>query len=668
MKKILLIMTVAMVATSCNFLNVDDYFKDTFQKGDIFANKINAEKYFNGAVNAIPREGRLYYWSNIPGATGSDEAVSMGTYNNGFLDVAFPGTELTTNRVTYTEMGWWQSSLNVWPDCYKVIRKVNTILANVDAVPDMNITEKADLRARARFLRAYAYYWILRQNGPMVLVGDELMETNGGPEYYNRPRATYDECVDYICSELDEVAEGLPVSQPVDMFGSPSKGAALALVARIRLHAASPLFNGGDSARRYFGNFTRRTDGVHYISQTYDESKWALAAASAKKVIDLGVYQLHTVPADEFTAELPASVPSAAFPGGAGGIDPIRSYAEMFNGETVDVTNKEIIWGSRTVYGNENVNNQQDIIFPVGNGGNSVMSIPQRIIDSYLMADGRTIDNASPEYPYDNRMYDPTCVVLEDKQLSEFYTLKAGTYSAYDNREPRFYASIGFSGRFWEMGTTTQADKKNLVVKYHNGGSNGRNKSSDGRYNLTGYTCTKWVHPRDARDGSGARQIAKSYYLIRYAEVLLSYAEALNNLTGSHTVDGETFTRDTEQIAWAFNQVRYRGGVPGATDAELANAATFNKAIQRERMVEFLHENQRYYDLRRWGLTEEVERQPLMGMNVDLAEWAGFYAPTVIAHRTIRERAFNANWLLLPLHRDELRKVPMLDQNPGWDK
>ena len=83
----------------------------------------------------------------------------------------------------------------------------------------------------------------------------------------------------------------MPVSQPIDKIDAPTKGAALALVARLRLQAASPLFNGGEAAHKYFSNFVRSTDGVHYISQKYDERKWALAAAAAKKGMDLNAYE-----------------------------------------------------------------------------------------------------------------------------------------------------------------------------------------------------------------------------------------------------------------------------------------------------------------------------------------------------------------------------------------
>ena len=143
----------------------------------------------------------MYYWCSEPGATGSDEAVSCGTFYNGILDVSFPGTEPTTDKISYTSTGGWDWDFNVWPKCYKVIRKINTMLPHIDDVPDMNAFDKMEFRARCRFLRAYAYYRILQNQGPMILVGDQVHDTNATPDYYQRERSTYDECVDYICSE-----------------------------------------------------------------------------------------------------------------------------------------------------------------------------------------------------------------------------------------------------------------------------------------------------------------------------------------------------------------------------------------------------------------------------------------------------------------------------------
>ena len=302
-------------------------------------------------------------------------------------------------------------------------------------------------------------------------------------------------------------------------------------------------------------------------------------------------------------------------------------------------------------------------------GGNSSISIPQRIVDAYRMADGRDINNASAEYPYEDRPYDQTCVTAADKQLSKNYTLPGGTYKAYDNREPRFYASIGFSGTLWQMQSTTSEEMRNKIVEYYNGANAGKNQAGvTNIYNLTGYTCYKYVHPRDARTGSNARTVQKTFPLIRYAEILLSYAEALNNLTKTHEVNGQSYSRDLTAMAGAFNQVRYRAGLPGADAGELVDATNFNELIRRERMVEFLHENRRYYDICRWGIFEELEREPLTGLNVEAGKWEGFYAPTVISYRTIRERTFKSKYMFMPLHRNELRKVPSLDQNPGWEK
>lgn len=72
-----------------------------------------------------------------------------------------------------------------------------------------------------------------------------------------------------------------------DDYGFPTKGAAMAMKARILLYAASPLFNGNT----VYANW-KNHDGKQLISQTYDNEKWKKAADAAKAVIDLGKYEL----------------------------------------------------------------------------------------------------------------------------------------------------------------------------------------------------------------------------------------------------------------------------------------------------------------------------------------------------------------------------------------
>ena len=133
--------------------------------------------------------------------------------------------------------------------------------------------------------------------------------------------------MEYICSELETAAAYLPLKASIAQFERPTKGAAYALIARLRLHAASPLFNGTSTARLYFGNWKRTYDKEYYVNPNYSEEKWALAAAACKRVIDMNVYELFTVSKDQNTPQLPAGVPTENFPDGAGGIDPFKSYS-----------------------------------------------------------------------------------------------------------------------------------------------------------------------------------------------------------------------------------------------------------------------------------------------------------------------------------------------------
>ena len=247
------------------------------------------------------------------------------------------------------------------------------------------------------------------------------------------------------------------------------------------------------------------------------------------------------------------------------------------------------------------------------------------------------------------------------------------------NREPRFYASIGFSGCFWPCASTSEAVKKNVYVYYWKGasgyGASGKDKavgSGDANnYPVTGYVMKKYVHNDDAWSGTDATVLPKSFPIIRYAEILLSYVEALNNLTGSHTVTFSdestgTYTRDMNEMAKYFNMVRYRAGLPGLTTDELSSADKMFDIIVRERMIEFLHENRRFYDVRRWGIYLDTEKEPIVGMNTDGFE-DEFFQRTTVNHLFARTRVADKKMVFLPIPRAELRKVPLMDQNPGWD-
>ena len=89
--------------------------------------------------------------------------------------------------------------------------------------------------------------------------------------------------------------------------------------------------------------------------------------------------------------------------------------------------------------------------------------------------------------------------------------------------------------------------------------------------------------------------------------------------------------------------------------------------IKRERMVEFLGEGRRFYDVRRWGIYEDVDSGHIMGLNIAANEFGGFYQRTVVDEKNYRDRVVHRKLLFLPISKSELRKVELLDQNPGYN-
>ena len=656
LKHLIIVAFIALYCSmsSCNYLNVDDYFMDTLGYDSIFQNKLNLQQYLWGTAAFFYDEGAIWGSTYTPGVVGSDEAFTMWDHDE------YPGTQFVLGNINPDNL----MSMNVWPQMYKIIRKTNLIFQRIDECKDLTTLEEREILGYAHFMRAYAYYHILMNFGPVVLIGDETLETNEKPEYYNRERATYDESVDYICDELELAAKYIPLTVSMGQFGRPTRGAAYGLIARLRLQQASPLFNGGAAAKTHFASWKRTVDGVDYVSQQYDEKKWAVAAAAAKRVIDMGVYELYTVKRDSTTMPLPKNVPSGDFPNGAGNIDPFKSYSDMFTGEALSQKNTEFVWGRIS----SNVRNYTRHAFPIDNlGGWNGMAIPQKIVDAYYMVDGRDINNSSEEYPYSEIGFS------SEKQSFSGYQLNNGVYNMYMNREMRFYASIGFSECFWPCLSTSESGRRNQTITYFKGGNSGKDRTnSDIRnYPITGYVIKKFIHKDDAWAGNDAETLEKPFPIIRYAEILLSYVEALNNLTGGHTItdaegNSQTFTRDVNEMAKYFNMIRYRAGLPGLTSAELSSPDQMFDLIVRERMIEFLHENRRFYDVRRWCIYEEFYKEPIVGMDTESRK-DGYYERTVVNHPIARNRKVERKMIWLPISRQEIRKVPKMDQNTGWD-
>ena len=326
----------------------------------------------------------------------------------------------------------------------------------------------------------------------------------------------------------------------------------------------------------------------------------------------------------------------------------------MFTGEAIAYVNPELIWARSGA-----LTGQTQASFPFDGGGTNEVCVTQKIVDAYEMADGRLRTAASDEYPYSETGF------TEQQTSFSGYRLNANVYNMYANREMRFYASIGFSECFWPCLSSSESRYRNVTVNYDNGSLNGRS-SAPNNYPITGYVIKKYINEVDAWIGTSRIVVSKSFPTIRYAEILLSYAEALNELEGySFDIDGTPYARNNTEIGFALNQVRYRAGLPGLVEAELNDPSYVRSKIKKERMVEFLFENRRYYDVRRWGDYETSETQTIMGMNTS-AIGDSYYQRVIPSHKRIASRIVNKKMIFLPIPSGEIKRLPKFDQNPGW--
>ncbi len=649
---IIILFLICSLEACEDFLDIEQYVYDQTTLDSIFLSKKRTEEYINGAAALLFDEsiltGSEWAWSaTSPSGSASDEAI-------------FPFI-LNGNRILYDEVTEINSTFNPWPVCYRGIRKANIILANISKNKELTEMESRDFRGRAYFLRGYFYFYLVRLYGPVPIIPDIPFDTDEDVASASFERATYDECVEKICSDFEEAVNLLPIDRIESQQYLPTKGAAMAYKGRIQLYAASPLFNGNS----YYSDW-KDSQGRNFISQSEDKVKWGKAAATFKRIIDSERYQIHWVAKitndkGTGTLPLPPTVSNADFPNGAGNIDPYKSYKTLFDGTFQPYIIKEYIYYAPN---NAYVENRDSrLVFPSKLGGNATFSVCYDLIEEYRMADGRKFSEATDE----EKSWQ---AVGTSSTFSSEYQLSASRAFMDDNREPRFYATIGFNHCIWPSTSYRGSDSsvKNFDTEYYQGG-NATNLNDNNHRNRTGYTNKKYVHMDDCIFWDGSVK-AKTYPLFRYAEVLLSYVEAMNEMEEAYLDEetGITVSRDIDQMLFYFNQIRYRAGQPGITSAEASDYLTMKELIKHERRIEFAFEDHRYWDLRRWKDAYDAINKPIRGLDVSAraAQRQQFYTVRVWNTEKTMRRVFTNKMYFWPLSRNVLQKNGKLVQNPGW--
>ncbi len=223
---------------------------------------------------------------------------------------------------------------------YHRITKYNTFLENVDRVT-MDESKKNRYKAEVRFLRAYDYFKKVMWYGDVPLVTNSIAD----PRDANLSRDPRSEVVAFILKELGEIAGDLPVQNAIESGGHATRGAALALKARLELY----------------------------------EGMFAEAMVDARAVMDMGVYELYE--------------------------DGPMAYYEMFLPENEGV-NEETIMAIEHIQ-NEFPSVAWQHLLPAQEGGWSSIGASQSIVDAYETLDGKTIDDPTsgydPDKPFENR-------------------------------------------------------------------------------------------------------------------------------------------------------------------------------------------------------------------------------------------------------------------------
>lgn len=670
--------------TSCSdYLDTDKYFKDQQSLEHIFNNKNNTLEWLALSYSRLQGDNiEIGHSDNNPTNFCDDMTFNEG--NNGDRYRKFKLGEYGDG---YSYDTYYKNS---WPWSYVAIRQASVFIHNAHANDELTQDEIDVLIGEAHFLRGYFYWLLIRKYGPVPIMPDEGADFSESYDNLSYPRNTFDECVDFICKDMIEAAKRLPDRRDNLNSARPTKGAALAVRAKVLTYAASPLYNGNTE----MADFTDKT-GRQLISQQYDERKWAVAAAAGKDFLDYndqaGVYKIHTVgirKTAEDTSYPTTIIPpkcepysSQNFPDGWADIDPFESYRSVFNGELSMAENEEVIF---TRGQNNRTNNLipdgqegsveigvKDLVkhqLPNSLGGWNIHGVTQKQCDAYAMADGTPYDREKvmAQYGPGNEF-----TTINNKALHPYDHLPDnGIYMGYANREPRFYASVAYSGTIWPGASTTEDRYHNQQIFYYRGEQDGRVNSNE-RWVNTGIGVMKYVHPYDINVGNDASIRDKADPALRYADLLLLYAEALNNLTTSYEIaswDGTqtyTISRDVNEMHRGVKPVRMRAGVPDYTDEVYADRDQFFNAIVHERQIEFFAENQRYFDLRRWKIAEEHEAEQIYGCNtlMDRRNALQFYNPVRVPKL---QTSFSRRQYFWPVSWDELRRNKNLTQAPGW--
>lgn len=387
MKKILIIIALMWALLSCsdNILNISP--KDRIAEDVVWTDQNLINAYHTELYNCIQHGFKIHMQSKA-----TDEAVCTITFDIGLFSIG----AITPDNITAVENTAWNGGGNIyyWDTGWQYIRKINIFLEKMGST-NLNINNKARLVAEAKFLRAYIYFEFIKRFGgvPIINQSYELGAT------VTFTRDSFDDCVKFIETNLTEAIPDLPEKYDASdaNFGRASQDVCQALLSRLYLYVASPLWN-----------------------PSHDLQKWQKAADAAAAL--LNKYSLYP------------------------------DYTKLFN-QPSGTANSELIWArefSSTNYQSEPPNNLGRRYGAYG-GWWASNGPSQNLVDDYDMTNGeppfiwvngvKTNNPASgynPQHPYKNRDPRFEATVIHDSavyhgDLHEMWIASDGNSWGFDS-------------------------------------------------------------------------------------------------------------------------------------------------------------------------------------------------------------------------------------------
>lgn len=511
-----------------------------------------------------------------------------------------------------------------WNNVYANIQNVNNILDQIDEVPTTISSQEAlktSIKGQCYFIRAYDYATLLMVYGGAILQDKAFVL---GEDFLTIKRSSIKETLDFILKDIDSAIANLPATMEQ---GRANRAAAAALKSRVLLFCASKLTNGGYEPGNTLVSFPSGSQSG-LLQQARD---------AAKDVMDgkYGNFALVGSTADPVTPLSPADVQKYA-----------DNYFSIFNQKST--WNTETIWGIQFPLTGGNYNAANIWYGPNGyhNWGNNNPTEP--MVRSYEMADGT-------KFQWD--AYDPGN--MEVRTATDAQLAADPLRNPYNGREPRFYASILYDGAPWQsrkdppynnVETSYYFTKLGDTTPYKSGTDTRQSQIESWNGTKNGYYIRKLMDPETVGQYFNN---TNTWVEFRYAEILMNYAEACIELGGA----------DLQKGIDAMNMIRNRAGLPDRVTTDQAQAREY---VRHERNIEFFAEGHRFYDMRRWMICEDVIKNvhPMIISHFDDGNHVWKYDTSSNAD----ERSFaDKKFYWVPISRDEMKKAPQLQQNPGYN-